>query len=225
VVSRPFDDELTKIRNYEFSPIVDRWLGPSDSDPYVIDLAIALKMVRGSLFPKFNGGVYFFKSGELSKNIFAAARFYHRNAEVLGIRSFDKGGAGDETVLALAMARHGDDNAYSDEGRLMRTPTGLKGSIWIDPFGGGSRFERHDGIAEPAICHFAGPYQYTYAYASASWALRNNQPVVPALRKLDLSQRAALSRAQQFLKYKWHGLGKRLNRIENVFRAPRSRAR
>lgn len=177
IVTRPFIDELEQMRGFEFTPAMESVTAADGEDEYLDDLPATLRAVGGNSFPKFNGGVYFFKEGSLSKSVFAIARDIHTNYRQYGIKAFDNSGPGEETVFALALAKLGVDKLYHDGGRLMRTPTGLKGSIRIEPLGGGCSFERFDGAVAPAICHFAGPYLLRPEYRLAAYSLAHGMPV------------------------------------------------
>lgn len=177
IVTRPFADELEQIRDFDFTPAIETVTPADGEDEYIDDLPATLRSIGGSSFPKFNGGVYFFREGKLSKSIFTIARDIHTNYRQYGIKAFDNSGPGEETVFALALAKLGVDRLYHDGGRLMRTPTGLKGRIHIEPLGGGCSFERLDGVVSPAICHFAGPYLLRPEYRLAAYSLAHQMPV------------------------------------------------
>ncbi|WP_342733648.1 hypothetical protein [Bradyrhizobium sp. B117] len=212
IVTRPFWEELEQIRRFEFTPALERWTPADGHDEYLEDLSATLKMIGGSKFPKFNGGIYFFRNGHLSNDIFEGAREIHRDYRDYGIKAFDNSGPGEETVLALALAKLGVDDLYSDEGRLMRTPTGLKGKIAINPLGGGCTFERYDGLVSPAICHFAGPYLFSPEYRLAAYSLASNVPPDQIGPRIQAAAHvaAALERTQKFVRDKVRGAKKRM---------------
>ncbi|WP_271565146.1 hypothetical protein [Bradyrhizobium sp. CCBAU 11386] len=185
IVTRPFPDELEQIRSFDFTPAIETVTPADGEDEYIDNLPATLRSIGASSFPKFNGGVYFFREGNLSKSIFTVARDIHANYRQYGIKAFDNSGPGEETVFALALAKLGVDRLYHDGGRLMRTPTGLKGRIHIEPLGGGCSFERFDGVVSPAICHFAGPYLLRPEYRLAAYSLAHQMPV----HSIDLSVR------------------------------------
>lgn len=62
IAARNFETQLAEICNYDFTPIVTSFLGPGDRDLWLKDVGYALSKVGGERFPKFNGGVYFFKN-------------------------------------------------------------------------------------------------------------------------------------------------------------------
>ncbi|MGY4626708.1 hypothetical protein [Bradyrhizobium sp. USDA 4486] len=212
IVTRPFHDELAEIRRFEFSPAMERVTPRDGSDEYVLNLADTLTMVGGESFPKFNGGIYFFKDTPLASSVFGIAREIHRDYSAYGLKTFDKSGPGEETIFALALAKLGLTELYHDGGRLMRTPTGLKGQIRIDPLGGGSSFERYDGKVTPAICHFAGPYIFCPEYRLAAYSLAHKVAMKDIVRGVRIRIKLAswLARMKKFLEYKMHGVRKRM---------------
>lgn len=215
VATRAFHMELEEIGARSFSPVVDRYVPAQGDDEYIEDLAAALRMVGGDVFPKFNGGVYFFDRSKLAREVFEFAWEIYRDYRAYGIRAFDRGGAGDETVIGLSLAHLGLLDLYDDAGRLMRTPTGLRGSLTIDPIGGGCVFTRAEGVVRPAICHFAGPYLHMPEYRLAEMALRRGVGV----RELGLGARlsavaaSAFARTSRYIEYKKHGFEKRFRAI------------
>jgi hypothetical protein len=214
IVTRPFLTELEQIRKYDFTPAIERYTVAKDE--YIEDLPAVLKLLGGKKFPKFNGGIYFFKQGESSSLVFKTARELHSNHRDYGIRAFDRSGPNDETVYALALAKLGLLDLYHDEGRLMRTPTGLKGKLCIEPLGGGCTFERYDGVVSPAICHFAGAYLLSAEYGLASYSLQHGIPVKEISAQIRTWTRAKSvnDRTRKYLGYKIHGIRKRLNRMK-----------
>ncbi|SHJ85442.1 hypothetical protein SAMN05444159_1693 [Bradyrhizobium lablabi] len=212
IATRPFPNELEQIRKFEFTPAMEKFTALNGTDEYIDNLSEALKLVGGEQFPKFNGGIYFFRKGELSSSVFRIAREIHSDYRKYGIKAFDKSGPGEETVFALALAKLGMFDLYHDNGNLMRTPTGLKGKISIEPLGGGCTFERYDGVVSPAICHFAGPYLFSPEYRLAAYSLTNNV----SIKDIDFRTRASaqfasiIDRTKKYLEYKIHGVKKRL---------------
>lgn len=209
---RDFGDELDAMRRYPFTPIVDRLTAINGTDEYVEDLRAALTKIGGEAFPKFNGGVYYFRRSVEATAVFSAAREYFNEYRQYGLKVFDRGGPGDETVIALALAKLGFLELYRDGGRLMRTPTGLKGKLNIDPIAGYCHFERYDGLVHPAICHFAGPYLLMPEYRLAVASLRHGVPQ----RELPFTVRARATCAawaaqiRQVIRYRIDGVRKRL---------------
>ena len=159
LVTRPFHKELSEIRGFDFSPVVEQTLTRSDEDGFYFEnLSAALTELNLDYFPKFNGGIYFFKKNAVSAAVFDSARGLVKAAKTLGLKSFDKGGPADETLIGLALAQNDIKRFYNDHGFLMRTPINLIGPLHIDVLGGGCSFSKSGRAVSPAICHFAAPY-------------------------------------------------------------------
>jgi hypothetical protein len=222
IATRPFFTELEEIRQFDFSPVMERVTPRNGTDEYISNLAETLQKIGGESFPKFNGGVYFFKNSALSTSVFGMAREFHENYRAYGIKTFDRTGPGEETIFALALAKLGVTNLYHDQGRLMRTPTGLKGPLRIEPLGGGCRFERYDGRVSPAICHFAGSYIFRPEYRLAAYSLAHNVPMADIGIGVHMGARfmCFLSKAAKFLEYKIHGVKKRLPKWKGAVGIP-----
>ena len=180
LATKLFHSQIEQIKQYDFSPVVSRYLQRGEADSFLDDLDKALDAVGGTAFPKFNGGLYFFRKSAFAQGIFDRARRFCGEAKALGIRNFDKAGPGEETVIALAMAEQSGSKYYDDLGHLMRTPIGLIGRLEIDALGGGCRFKRGNVIVTPAICHFCGDWIAVPQYKIAEYYLRKGRrPSLP----------------------------------------------
>lgn len=167
LVTRDFSEQLDAIRRWDFSPVVNTYLTAGDSDLWLKDVGSALVGVGGECFPKFNGGVYFFRKSEIAAEVFAEAeRVRHRQSE-LGILDFDAAGPGEETLIGLALAKMGLSDLYDDEGKLMRTPLNATGPVHLDILKGECAFEKNGARVEPAIVHFCGEWIDHPAYRIA----------------------------------------------------------
>jgi hypothetical protein len=167
VVLRGFEPELAEIRKYPFTPIVATFYRHGDTDLWLEDVGAALDKVGGTAFPKFNGGVYFWQSGDHAKRVFDESRRVRARAAELGIKDFDASGPGEETLIGLALAGLGVEEFYNDHGRLMRTPLNSSGPIVAEVMTGESRFIKEGTLVEPAIQHFCGPWIRHPAYLIA----------------------------------------------------------
>jgi len=212
VVTRPFHSELAAIGQFPFSPALERITPIDGTDEYLDDVRSALLKVGGTGYPKFNGGVYYFDKSPEAAAVFEMARHYYRDYRAYGVRHFDRSGPGDETVIALALANLNRLDLCGDAGRLMRTPTGLRGRLSIDPLGGGCSFEGIDGVVHPAICHFAGRYLLMPEYRLAEVSLRTGISV--GQLGLRARWRATLAayhaKVRRFSSYRIDGLKRRL---------------
>ena len=196
LVTRDCTPELGAIRAYDFSPVVNTYLTDGDSDLWLNDVGKALRKVGGKRFPKFNGGVYFFRKNARAQEIFEEAEEMRARQKELGILDFDAAGPGEETLIGLAMAKLGMDECYDDAGRLMRTPLNATGPIHLDILRAECSFEKQGQQVEPAIVHFCGEWIDHPAYriaveevmrgrrmGSAKRALRSAPHILGKLRR------------------------------------------
>lgn len=175
VVARDFSAELAEIRAHDFSPVCTSYLRAGDQDFWLEDVGEALLKVGGKSFPKFNGGVYFYRKSSHAAEVFERARGIRARAAELGVKDFDKAGPGEETLIGLALAAMGVENLYHDRGRLMRTPLNSTGPIELDVLGGRCSFIKEGEPVSPAICHFCGDWITHPAYAIAAWEIANGR--------------------------------------------------
>lgn len=217
IITRPFHDELAKLAAFDFTVIIERLVPADGTDEYVSDLAFALHKVGGRVYPKFNGGVYYFNKSPAAAEVFERARRYFADYQAYGIKPFDRGGPGDETVIALALSSMNVTEFYDDGGQLMRTPTGYSGAFFIDPLGGGCRFTRREGPVNPAICHFAGHYLFMPEYRLADYALRTGTAyaAIPWYVRVLMTVLSFAAKADLFVHYRIDGVRKRVRRLLN----------
>jgi len=150
------------------------FFAPEDSDPYVADMRTALKLVGGNCFPKFNGGIYFFKKDKTAEAIFEQARRISQDYRNYGIKEFNSHGPGEETVFALAMASLHINHLYNDHGKLMRPTMNVSRPFLIQPVNGGCKFMFYQQLVEPAICHFVNVNSMNHHYRKCEWTLRRH---------------------------------------------------
>ncbi len=184
VVVRPFHESLDAIRAYDFAPIVTVCLREGESDLWLEDVGAALKGVGGTAFPKFNGGVYFFRKGAEASEVFARANQLLARKVELGIKDFDSAGPGDETLIGLAMAQTPELKLFDDNGLLMRTPLNTQGRVEVEVLKGFSSFVKEGKRVSPAIIHFCGPWIDHPTYAIARAELEAGKPASLAARGL-----------------------------------------
>ena len=182
LVTRDCSEQIEAIRRWDFSPVVNTYLVAGDRDLWLRDVGEAVARVGGANFPKFNGGVYFFRKSETAAKVFAGGEEMLARQEELGILDFDKAGPGEETLLGLAMAQLGITDLYDDEGKLMRTPLNATGPILLDIFAGECAFEKNGTRVEPAIVHFCGEWIDHPAYVIACRELAKGARL-PALER------------------------------------------
>lgn len=214
IAARPFERELEELRVFDFTPVVGIQLRPGDEDEYFLDLPGLMRRLDLRALPKFNGGVYFFRKSALTENIFEFARQIQNEPAEFGLKAFDATGPGDEPAYALAMARH-DISGYDDEGRLMRTPVGLRGKLSIDPVQGKCDFVRAEGRVSPAICHFAGDYRFMPEYHYARLALELRCPVdaIPIRLRVRTQLELAQQRLARRIRWLSASVDKRIGRL------------
>jgi hypothetical protein len=168
IVVRPFHEQLAAISRYEFAPIVNKCLKAGEQDLWLEDVGKALEGVNGTCFPKFNGGVYFFRKGDEAAQIFRGAHEILSRASELGVKNFDQAGPGDETLIGLAMAQRGDMKLFDDGGGLMRTPLNTQGPIEVSVLTGECSMVKEGRQLSPAIVHYCGPWIRHPTYQIAS---------------------------------------------------------
>jgi hypothetical protein len=105
-------------------------------------------------FPRytlFNGGLlYFEREGAAVFEDAASLLPHYSDWEIVR----NHGHISDEPLLAIAMASAGLAGV-EDEGRIMRTLVGVKGTVRVDVLRGQSRFQKYGELVSPAIVHFA----------------------------------------------------------------------
>ena len=200
LVTRDFSPELEAIRRREFSPVVSAYLEAGDRDLWLEDVGRALDAVGGARFPKFNGGVYFFRKGDRAEAVFRRAEEMLARQDELGILDFDAAGPGEETLIGLALAAMGVDDLYDDGGRLMRTPLNSEGPIHLDILAGECAFRKQGRRVEPAIVHFCGEWIDHPAYRIAVEEVRTG-------RRLSAAKRASIG-----ARHAARGIGAKLRR-------------
>lgn len=193
VVARDFTPQLEEIRKFDFTPIVGQYLKSGDHDLWLEDVGAAIEALGGTPFPKFNGGVYFFRKSEFAAQVFAEAAGLRLRAAELGIKDFDRSGPGEETLIGLALSHLRVTKLYYDQGLLMRTPLNSKGPIVLDVLRGKCTFVKEGVRVSPAICHFCGEWIGHRKYLAAGIALRTGKNPSVAWR-LSANMRAAAPR-------------------------------
>ncbi|MDT0575834.1 hypothetical protein RM533_06510 [Croceicoccus sp. F390] len=183
VVARDFTPQLQQIRAHDFTPVVGRYLSRGDQDLWIRDVGAAIEKVGGTKFPKFNGGVYFWRKSPFAQEVFRRAIAIRARADELGILDFDRSGPGEETLIGLALSQMHVIDLYDDGGMLMRTPLNSTGPVHLDVIGGACRFIKEGEEVTPAICHFCGEWIDHPAYLIAQHELLRGQRL-PEHRRL-----------------------------------------
>lgn len=128
---------------------------------------------------QLNGGVFYFRRGELAGRIFRTARELIQRYAEIGIARL-RGDINDEPLISLAMAMC-HQHPVDDCGLGMKTRIGLSGPFEMDILKGHCRFTKHGEVVEPAIMHFGGRCWEGFYYRRER-------------RKIDLHQKRRLSR-------------------------------
>ncbi len=136
-----------------FGAVGDAYLVAGQKDNF-IDVDAILKKFGLDKLPKFNGGVYYFDKSKTADAIFETALEILRDWKSLGIAEVRGDGPNDERIVAIAMMLH-HQNLLDDDGEIMRTPIGLRGSLSVDALTGKSCFQKYDKVVSPALVHFA----------------------------------------------------------------------
>lgn len=163
-----------------FSVVGGYYLKPEDKDPY-LNVDYILQHFKLEKMPKFNGGIYYFEKGDVARSVFNTARELLQNFESLGFAEFRGDGPNEEPLLATSMELH-QQAMLQDNGRIMRTPVGLRGSLDIDVLEGRCSFRKGKRVVSPAVVHFAyvwskHPIYDREARKLAQWA--NDETIRP----------------------------------------------
>lgn len=132
--------------------------------------------------PKFNGGIYYLESGEVSRQVYVQARNLEKEYDALGLVRL-RGRPNDELLMAMAMATHGLD-AIPDDGTILADPFACPGPLSLDVINGGARLTNPPAPhplhrewypftqVSPLIVHFLGDAHETYQYRAEALRLR-----------------------------------------------------
>jgi hypothetical protein len=144
-----FDD----FKGRSFSVPGNVYLQAGDKDTFV-ELDEILKRFNLTKLPKFNGGLYYFEKNDTAKAFFETTLEFASDWKKLGISEFRGDGPNDERIFGLAMMLH-NQSMFEDNGQMMRTPIGLRGSFDVDAIRGQSTFQKYNQVVSPALVHFA----------------------------------------------------------------------
>lgn len=122
---------------------------------WFMDVSKVLSHFGLDSIPKFNGGLYYFKSNDQADAIFKSAREILQNYRQLELREF-RGSQADEPIIAIALALHGIHAIKDYKRSIMCTPIGLRGPLKIDALSGFCQFNKGKVEVNPAVVHFCG---------------------------------------------------------------------
>jgi hypothetical protein len=121
---------------------------------YGADIAEVCRACDLPWLATLNSGMIFFRTGEKASRVFAFARDAMTRYEALGFQPF-RDTRTDEVGFALAFSHFGVHPLDDSDGRTMRTPIGIEGSMKIDVLRGYCRFIKRGLAVAPTIVHFA----------------------------------------------------------------------
>lgn len=154
VVVRDIDFVFERFAGKQVGVVGRRLLKPGETDSFC-DVDQILKQFQLDALPKFNGGIYYFEHGEISKAVFETARDILHRFKDLGFFEFRSDGPNEEPIVSVAMSIH--HQTMLPDMDIMFVPLGRKGSLEIDTFTGRCWFRAIDGKTfSAAIVHFAG---------------------------------------------------------------------
>ena len=156
IVSSAIDFIFGELDGVEFTVPGEDFLEMGQKDPFV-DVDFVLKHYGFASIPNFNGGLYYFENGGISTKVFESAREILGQSQELGLFDFRGDGPCDEPIMAIAMKLHGLE-MFQDDGRMMRTPIGLRGPLDIDAISGKNTFQKRSKVVSPAVIHFAAQW-------------------------------------------------------------------
>jgi hypothetical protein len=115
--------------------------------------------------PKFNGGIYYWRSSATGKRVFSDAKNLSSLYPTLGFQPMHgrSGAVTDEPLISIALARQGL-TVVPDAGTTMRTPLGISGHLRIDVLRGRGSFIKEGQPVSPALIHFCGNWADSRAY-------------------------------------------------------------
>lgn len=161
LVVRPLSNVWEKFSTVDFGAQGDRYLSRGDTDIF-LNVEKTLNYLNVETLPKFNGGIYFFKSNPRGVAVFEKARQLAEHWREFCDRDF-YGAPSDEALFSAAMTSMGlslvNLRPYG-----MFTPIGSSGPILVDVLNSRSMFVKEGRVVTPDIVHFAGRWNDIYTY-------------------------------------------------------------
>lgn len=111
---------------------------------------------------QLNGGVYFFRKGDVAAAVYRKAQDLIQRYDEIGIARL-RGQINEEPLISLSMAMHAQ-LPIDDQGKGMRTPVGQSGVFEMDILKQYCAFQKHGIRVTPAIMHFGGGYPEAFHY-------------------------------------------------------------
>ena len=139
-----------------------------------------LEQLERPWLPVFNGGLYFFRTDEVSRAVFHTARDMMHALDDYGLTRID-GQFNEETAFAVSMSRLGVE-PVTDDGSVMRCTYYLFGRLRLDVVRNVCEFfcRKTDSLVEPAIVHLLMPMCANYIYKRETLKIRAVAAGAPA---------------------------------------------
>jgi hypothetical protein len=146
------------------------------------DIQSRCKKTGVSWVPRFCGGMYYFKEGAISKQVFEKARELEKRYDELGLTRL-RGVANEEPLIGIAMSMAGQ-HPIPEDGTIKAEPMFFSSRTELDVFAGKARlFNKPDQPklkpewsipeeARPAVVHFNCTYAEQPPYTAESFRLR-----------------------------------------------------
>ncbi len=146
------------------------------------DIAARCRAVRVPWVPRFCGGLYYLKKGEVCAEVFRAARQLETRYDELGLARL-RGVPNEEPLIGLGMALCGQQ-PVPDDGSIKAEPMFFSGPVEVDVFAGRARLSDHadkpkpypewqlPGEARPAVVHFVAYFANRPPYTTEAFRLR-----------------------------------------------------
>ena len=128
------------------------------------DIAARCRAVGVNWVPRFCGGIYYFRRGPVSEQVFQTARDLEKRYDTLGLARL-RGMPNEEPLIGLAMAMTGQ-HPIPEDGSIKAEPMFFSGRTELDVFKGFARLFNAHGLpkptpewkipneAHPAVVHF-----------------------------------------------------------------------
>lgn len=185
---RPLHDFWAAFQQVPFGVCGQRTLYAGESDEY-LDVNFILRRFHLTGLPKFNGGIYYFKSTLEAVTLFDTARDLMNHATELRFTDFRGDGPADEALFSVAMAIHG--LTVTDMGLGgMWTPIDATTRLRIDVPKGLCSFTKRGRRLAPHILH-AATFTESLFYLRECFKLRRNQTHLSLAQQLNLLAKAA----------------------------------
>ena len=160
-------------------------IGSEDSEGELFgDIAARCRAVGVKWVPRFCGGMYYFKRGEISDQIFQTARELEERYDELGLARL-RGVPNEEPLIGLAMAMAGQ-HPIPEDGTIKAEPMFFTGHTELDVFAGRARLFNLAGKpplspqwktpneARPVVIHFNCSFAEQPPYTSESLRLEKH---------------------------------------------------